>query len=346
MLSRAYCVMGAAWLFVAACTGPGAMSILQSPSLDTPKDTTLADSEISDAGQRLDSYLASFDVTTLWLPIAANGALVNWQTGSATGNGAAGDDCLAQEGATDTFCSSFVSAVTYWGSHGGHDLFAQGSLAFLRPFNGPATDIALPAGVAYPQNGCAWRDYLSNYQHDWLVGTLQPQQALPYAGDSSHNWDYWTRDPNRGDPAAPISNSDWVAVLDGNALNAQNPAVSDAAGDTDGLVVGEQTLVVAQRLANLGHLVIASFRATDAGTPGHLAVVRVSNKSLAELQADGPAVISAGAQNAMSTTVREAFDVHSCDDGVHPAACGTTGIGAWESMAGNTPQITFFFHTI
>ena len=346
MKAYACCAIGTALFVATACTGPGALSILQPPTLDTPKDGTLADSEISAAGQTLDSYLASFDVTNRWLPIAATGALVNWQTGIASGNAPAGDDCLVQEGAADTFCSSFVAAVTYWGSHGGHDLFAQGSLAFLRPFNGPATDIALPTGLVYPQTGCAWRDYLSNYQHDWLAGSLQPNQALPYPSDSNHTWDYWTRDPSRGDPAAPTSNSDWVALLGSNALQLRNPTVSAAAGGTDGLVLGQQTLVIAQRLANLGHLVIASYRATDARTPGHLAVVRAGDKSLAELQADGPVVISAGVLNAASTTVREAFEAHSCNDGAHPAACGTSGIGAWESMATDTPQVVFFFHLI
>ena len=346
MFSHAYYATAATLLLLSACTGPSALSILQPPTLDTPEDSNLADSTVTDAGNLLDAYLASFDVSTRWLPIAADGALVNWQTGLSTGNGADVDDCTEQQGASDTFCSSFVSAVTYWGSHAGHDLFAPGSLAFLHPFNGPGTDIALPAGVTYPQNGCAWRDYLSNYQHDWLAGSLQANQALPYPSDSNHTWDYWTRDPNRGDPAAPSSSSDWVSVMDGNALRLQNAVVAAVAAGTEALVVGEQMLVIAQRLANLGHLVIASFRASEAHTPGHLAVVRVSEKSLAQLQADGPDVISAGAQNALRASVREAFDVHSCDDGEHPNACGTTGVGAWESMSSNSPQISFFFHAL
>ena len=231
--------------------------------------------------------------------------LVNWQTGLATGNEAGQPNCANDENTSDTYCSSFVSAVTYWGTHDGQTLFAPGSIDFLRPFNGPAANVPLPAGVAYPLDQCAWRDYLSNYQHDWLGGLLLPPTPLPLCSNANRTWDYWTRHTASGDPPAPGQPSGWVALLQAGSLNQQDPLMAHLQalpGPTT--TVAAQTMWAAQQLANLGQLVVASFKAATPHSPGHIAVVRSSPQSVAALLSDGPTVISVGAVNERSVSLR------------------------------------------
>src|SRR5262249_49390875 len=66
----------------------------------------------------------------------------------------------------------------------------------------------------------------------------------------------------------------------------------------------------AQELANQGRLVVVSFRNPNPHKPGHIAILRPSAKSVEELQRDGPQVIQAGSENALSTTVRAGFRHH------------------------------------
>jgi hypothetical protein len=61
--------------------------------------------------------------------------------------------------------------------------------------------------------------------------------------------------------------------------------------------------VIAQRLANRGHLVVAGYRSPDDEEAGHIAVVRPSTKSRATIEAEGPAVIQAGIVNYAGTSV-------------------------------------------
>jgi hypothetical protein len=66
----------------------------------------------------------------------------------------------------------------------------------------------------------------------------------------------------------------------------------------------------AQRLANLGELVVASCRNPDPHRPGHIALVRPSPKSDAAIRAEGPQVIQAGRSNHNSTNLVEGFIHH------------------------------------
>lgn len=66
----------------------------------------------------------------------------------------------------------------------------------------------------------------------------------------------------------------------------------------------------AQRLANQGNLVLVSFPNPDKREPGHIAIVRPSEKSLPALQADGPETIQAGIHNHTRTNVRIGFENH------------------------------------
>jgi hypothetical protein len=70
------------------------------------------------------------------------------------------------------------------------------------------------------------------------------------------------------------------------------------------LVAGEQE---AQSLANRGFFVVASYENPDPHKPGHIAIVRPSLKSAADLAADGPEITQAGGHNYISTTLKNGF---------------------------------------
>ena len=66
----------------------------------------------------------------------------------------------------------------------------------------------------------------------------------------------------------------------------------------------------AQRLSNHGNLVLVTFQNSDKNLPWHIAIVRPSEKSLQDLQRDGPQIIQAGIHNHASTVVRIGFLNH------------------------------------
>ena len=68
--------------------------------------------------------------------------------------------------------------------------------------------------------------------------------------------------------------------------------------------------VEAQRLANLGELVVASYRNHDPHRPGHIALVRPSPKSDTAIAAEGPQVIQAGRSNYNRASLMEGFIHH------------------------------------
>jgi hypothetical protein len=66
----------------------------------------------------------------------------------------------------------------------------------------------------------------------------------------------------------------------------------------------------AQAEANRGNLVVVVFANPDKHEPGHVAIVRPSEKSRLELEHDGPQIIQAGQHNHASTVVRIGFANH------------------------------------
>ena len=66
----------------------------------------------------------------------------------------------------------------------------------------------------------------------------------------------------------------------------------------------------AQALANHGEFVVVTFKSPDPKKPGHVAIVRPSSKSEAEVLAEGPQVIQAGKFNHNSTTAKDGFKNH------------------------------------
>jgi hypothetical protein len=84
----------------------------------------------------------------------------------------------------------------------------------------------------------------------------------------------------------------------------------------------------AQRLANQGMLVVAAFENPDPQKPGHIAIIRPSSKSAAELERDGPQETQAGSTNAINIAVAEGFRHHP---------------GAWSPAGG---AIRFYAHQV
>jgi hypothetical protein len=66
----------------------------------------------------------------------------------------------------------------------------------------------------------------------------------------------------------------------------------------------------AQTFANLGALVVAVYESPDSQKPGHIAIVRPSQKSSVQLEESGPQIIQAGQRNYTSTSVKIGFLAH------------------------------------
>jgi hypothetical protein len=66
----------------------------------------------------------------------------------------------------------------------------------------------------------------------------------------------------------------------------------------------------AQRLANEGSLVLVLFQNPDKHVPGHIAIVRPSEKSAEALAGNGPELIQAGEHNHTKINVRIGFENH------------------------------------
>ena len=68
--------------------------------------------------------------------------------------------------------------------------------------------------------------------------------------------------------------------------------------------------LAAQQLANEGQLVMVTCKNPNPDASGHIAVVRPSTKSDAEIQAEGPQIIQAGGHNYTSTSTKLGFEYH------------------------------------
>jgi len=105
---------------------------------------------------------------------------------------------------------------------------------------------------------------------------------------------YLLRPPQHGQRLLANAQAQWLASSEGRR-NGWSP-VRD----------GRE----AQTLANLGSLVVVVFANPDAKKPGHVAIVRPSEKSTRALADDGPQIIQAGTHNHNSTVVRIGFQNH------------------------------------
>jgi hypothetical protein len=110
--------------------------------------------------------------------------------------------------------------------------------------------------------------------------------------------------------------------------NAQMAWLDSGAGRADGWRP-VTTPTDAQTAANRGELVVAVFQNPDPHRPGHIALLRPSEKTQAELDRDGPQEAQAGSRNWVSTDVADGFHGHH---------------GAW--LPGGTGSIRFFAHPV
>jgi hypothetical protein len=72
------------------------------------------------------------------------------------------------------------------------------------------------------------------------------------------------------------------------------------------LADGEQ----AQTYANRGYLVVATYRNHHDNKPGHIAIVRPSEKSARVIAEEGPQIAQAGGTNYTSTSLKRGFAGH------------------------------------
>ncbi len=87
---------------------------------------------------------------------------------------------------------------------------------------------------------------------------------------------------------------------------------------TEGAARGWRELsgpLAAQEAANHGNFVVAAYRNHHDEKPGHIVIIRPSDKSDAAIRAEGPQITQAGLTNYRSTTLRTGF-------AGHPAAWG------------------------
>lgn len=73
----------------------------------------------------------------------------------------------------------------------------------------------------------------------------------------------------------------------------------------------------AQAYANRGFLVVASYKNHHDDKPGHIAIVRPSDKSDAAIRAEGPQITQAGGTNYVSTSLSHGFAGHPAAWGQH-----------------------------
>jgi len=105
---------------------------------------------------------------------------------------------------------------------------------------------------------------------------------------------YLLRPPEHGQVLLANAQADWLA--------------SEAASQAGWRKVPDA--LQAQRLANRGDLVLVLYQNPDRHVPGHIAVVRPSQKSAKSLEENGPEIIQAGERNHAKTNVRLGFDNH------------------------------------
>ena len=147
--------------------------------------------------------------------------------------------------------------------------------------------------------------WLANQHINWETG--KPDRGAGYEGPGNHTHCsafaaaaamrlgvYLLRPPQHGQELLSNAQGEWIAGPEGQKAGWR--PVSD--------------MHRAQHLANEGHLVVVLFPNPDPHSPGHVAIVRPSEKSAHALEADGPEVIQAGQHNHNKICVRIGFENH------------------------------------
>ena len=143
--------------------------------------------------------------------------------------------------------------------------------------------------------------WLKGYNVDWLTGVSQSK-----AGASSTHCSafassfacklgiYFLRPPQHSQNLLANAQCNWLA--------------SDSAKGLGWVKVN--TALEAQNLANKGYLVMVGYKNPSSSSPGHMAIVRPSSKTLTQLQQDGPQEAQSGAINSNNITTQLGFSSH------------------------------------
>jgi hypothetical protein len=144
------------------------------------------------------------------------------------------------------------------------------------------------------------------HQHvDWLTGVSDrpasyhgPDMASHCSAFAAavgyHLSVYLLRPPDHPMQLLASAQGEWLA--------------SKAAKDAGWTNITDITRV--QHLANIGSLVVVDYVSPDPHTPGHIAVIRPSEKTAAELAQDGPEITQAGAINYNDYAAAKVFEHH------------------------------------
>jgi hypothetical protein len=193
--------------------------------------------------------------------------------------------------------------------------------ARAQPCCGPITPAGM--GLAHFLDGSdVERRWLSGWHVDWRTG--ETNRAEPGGPEAKTHCSAF---------AAAMAERLGVYVLrppehSQNLLaNAQMRWLRDR-----GTEHGWQTLtsyVEAQQAANRGELVLEAFANPDPHRPGHIAIVRPSEMTRAELDRNGPQETQAGERNAISVTTASGFRHH---------------VGAWTPHGGGA--LRYYAHAV
>jgi hypothetical protein len=147
--------------------------------------------------------------------------------------------------------------------------------------------------------------WLAHEHVNWETG--EPDRGADYEGPGNHTHCsafaaaaakrvgvYLLRPPEHGQALLANAQADWLA--------------GDAAAKAGWRSVA--TMQKAQHLANEGSLVLVLYPNPDKHVPGHIAIVRPSEKSARMLDENGPEIIQAGEHNHQKTNVRTGFENH------------------------------------
>jgi hypothetical protein len=94
--------------------------------------------------------------------------------------------------------------------------------------------------------------------------------------------------------------------------NAQHDWLGSAEGQRNGwtAITGENSYLEAQRYANSGHLVIATYKNPDPKIPGHIAMVVPAAIGTEKIAESGPMLIMAGTHNFNYISLKSGFRSH------------------------------------
>jgi hypothetical protein len=147
--------------------------------------------------------------------------------------------------------------------------------------------------------------WLANQHINWETG--EPDRGGNYEGPGKHTHCsafaaaaakkmgiYLLRPPEHGQVLLANAQAEWL-----HSAEAENKGWRKVGSARE-----------AQSEANRGNLVVVVFANPDKREPGHVAIVRPSQKSLPALERDGPQIIQAGQHNHTSTVVRMGFANH------------------------------------